>query len=99
MTSFATNDIPNDIDTVEKLFAWCGEIMNLNSPNDTYPESISGSEFIASVRFGKDVLGQPVRLYRFALHLESDYAIKRAWDAVKEQKSGVVPDGWKTPAA
>ena len=95
MTAFATADIPSDVNTVEELTMWCMAILELNSGNDTYPETIAGSEFLVSIKKGRAYDGTLRRIARVSFELTSDYQTRSMWTATEELKSGVIPASFK----
>ena len=99
MTAFAVADIPSDVTTIEQLFAWAGQILELNSGSDSYPETIAGNEYFVNVTKGRALDGTLRRIYRVSLQLTDDYQTRPSWKAVKELKQGTIPASFKLAEA
>ena len=95
MTTFSTTDIPSDVNTLEQLAMWCMAGLELNSGNDTYPETLAGPEFVVSIKKGRAYDGTLRRICRVSFQLTPDYQTRPMWKAVEELKAGVIPDSFK----
>ncbi len=95
MTAFVTTDIPSDITEIEQLFMWCAQILELNSGNESYPETVAGNEFYVSIRKGRALDGTLRTIPRVSLELTTDYQTRPAWKAVLPLKDGTIPASFK----
>lgn len=99
MTAITKADIPSDIDTVEKLAAWCGFILSSLNPSTTAVEGVGISERVAQSNIfyigadNKDRL-----LIRLSLQYDPEYRAGglKPWQYAMEISSTALPTNFKS---
>ncbi|MEA5627571.1 glucose-6-phosphate dehydrogenase [Nostoc sp. UHCC 0251] len=91
-------DIPSQIDTVEKLAAWCAGILFANFPDMTVIEGVGYSERAAQVgEFWVAADLKTRKIVRLSLHVSADHlsGSGKPWTFVQPLGNTAIPAAFK----
>lgn len=83
MTAFVKTDIPDSVDTVEKLALWLGNLLNYLNPSASAVEGTSEEDL------------ESVRSAQFFPYLIKKSSTEQNWQVVTRQSITINPD-WQT---
>lgn len=90
------SQIPDNIDTVEKLAAWCIVLLQRMNPTQKALEAENYSDFVCQVGLVVDPTGVARFIGRLNLELAADYQTsgKKFWENIKEISEIAIPAGY-----
>lgn len=95
--NFASSDLPANIDTVEKLHAWSGLLLQYGNNSLKSREAENYTDFACQASLFSDADGQPRYVSRVNFFLEPDFATngKKLYLSVKEFSEQSIPASYK----
>lgn len=99
MSSFSTSNIPSNINSVEKLAAWVGLLLNTMNPTLSVLEQEGQSaQRVAQASFFRATDGSLRLSLRLSLPVSSSYATSTAkfWEDIQELSATAIPSAFTT---
>jgi hypothetical protein len=96
MTTFARTQIPLSVNTVEKLYAWAGTLLDAMNPTLRTLEDENVSEKATQLVVKPSILAGPLFIARITLPLNSNHASSTDpfWLNVTELSNTAIPASW-----
>jgi hypothetical protein len=101
MTAFAPSDIPSEIDTVEKLEAWCSTLLSYLNPDQVAVEATGSQNRTASSAPFYITASDPATwrlISRLSLPIRRDWqgGGNQIWNYVQELSTAAIPASFKS---
>lgn len=100
MTAFVPNDLPANIDTVEKLALWCGSVLNNLYPSVTAIEGVGDASRVAQSQPFEVTAVDPTQwrnIVRFSIPLNRTWqeGVDPIWTYAENLGSSTIPNNFK----